>query len=278
MDSDRGMNDSLDEKIKKIEKIAERLLKNQLFLPMEFSSSLMRLEKSLLEGMECGWEIDTIIEDGRITQVEGKKLELKINQLLFVVEELAKNHPENVKVINEVVNIINSLEDIISRVQYTTEFKGTSKVKNEKGYVVLEKQFFKAIEQVSHLLLDEMRIKKGREISKIERELINTAKILGKMYNKITFNVVYIELTILMKEMINAIEILKLTIEPIYALIEERYYLEKIRKAKKIFKELSSNKILAFNEKTELKGILTRKRKRRKLKELSEFFSIKKFE
>ena len=282
MNSNENFSDSINDTLNELEELkqkAEKLQREELSLTTEFSSNLLRLEKSLLECMNCGWEIDSILEDDEISPFEFEKLVENISNLSFITDELSKNHPENAKTINEVVDIYMVLHQIISKIKYVSEitsgYQGSKHYHKERGYTVFETKLHEAINFLSYLLLDHDKKTSKREISKIERELINTARVVGLIFDRVALNSVYLEPTGLMTEVLNAADVLKTTIEPIHSLVKERYYLEEIQKAQETVDKLSKEEGLKFGDTLEIKGLFNRIKMVGALEEISEIFRVR---
>ena len=108
-----------------------------------------------------------------------------------------------------------------------------------------------------------------RKESKLERELLELAKIIGKLEEKHAFNSLYTSPTILMNEIISSLEILEAMIEPFYHMVKGNYYSEEISSAKIGLVLLSQNKELDVGETIKIRGLFSRKRGIEELEELS---------
>ncbi|MHA2357969.1 MAG: hypothetical protein ACXABK_04290, partial [Candidatus Heimdallarchaeaceae archaeon] len=222
------------------------------------------------------WEIDSMVEDKEITPYEIDKMSALVDEITFVTNRLGDNHKENARVINKITDIYRNLEELVDKLKYTEDiearFGQTYTAITKTGYTIYEDKYYEILNTLSSLLGKRKKADKSEEISKLEREFINIANILGKILDYLTFNVLYVKPPHAISEFMNSLEILKATIVPIYTLIKYDYYSTEIEEAKTGLKKLYEEEEIKLGESIHIKGLFGRKEGINELEELSEIF------
>ena len=87
-------------------------------------------------------------------------------------------------------------------------------------------------------------------------------------------NVMYVKPSFYMKEIINSVEVLRATIEPIYILIKRDYFREEIKSAKIGISLMSDDKSLNVGDTIKIRGLFTRPKGVYPLEKLSRTLKI----
>jgi len=270
---------SLDEKLnplEKMKKLSKNLVQSNLGLAYEDSQVIIKLEEGLMECMNCGWEIDSMLEDKEITPYEIDKMSSLIDEINFVTDRLGDNHKENARVMNKITETYRLLEKLVEEVKYTEDieagFGQTYSAVTKKGYAIYEDKYYEILNSVSDYLRKKKKTSGSEDISKLEREFVNIARILGKILDYISFNVLYIQPSHVISEFMNSLEVLKATIVPIFTLIKYDYYSTEIKEARIGLKQLYEEEEIKVGESIQIKGLFSRKKGIDELEELSEIF------
>ena len=226
------------------------------------SATFLNLESTLFECLDYSWEIDNILEDGELTPFEFDQLSMYISKIDEVTINLSKRHKEN----KEIVNKIASFHRAVGRLAKENYYYVDSKVvlqpyqrEKKKVYSFEEASFYRSLKELNNMLVKKKTIEDKNEISKIERETRCLAKILGSMEEKIAFNTLYNKPTLLIKAFQTSLEIIEVTIMPIYELIRSSYYREKIQGAKEGLAKLAESEDFAVGKTISIKGLFKRK-------------------
>ncbi|MCE7737834.1 MAG: hypothetical protein KAU62_15320 [Candidatus Heimdallarchaeota archaeon] len=263
MNSSNSVSENLREKKERKEEIAKAFREGNYSLTKSDSEIIKGVEEAVLECLNYGWEIDSILEDDKISPYEFDQISSHLEKLGEVTKKLEQNDNENTRVINKILCIFGCMKEIIREVKYTVDVKRTIHdiqefiAVNETGYVVEEDTYLKNLEELVDCL-EAKKLDSSRQISKLEREIIKAIKTIGLIEREITLNVMYIKPSFLMKEIIDSIEILRATIEPIYILIHGHYFREEIKSAKIGISLMSEDKSLNVGEAIKIRGLFNR--------------------
>ena len=263
MSSMNEINDDFKEKRKRKEEISNAFRDEIYSLSKTDSEIMKKLEDAVLECLNYGWEIDSMLEDDKITPYEFDQLSSHLEKLGEVTKQLEKDDEENTQVINRIICIFDSLKAIIKEVQYTVDierqFFGFEEYKpiNKIGYVIEEEAFLEKLEELVDCL-EIRKLKQEDQISKVEREIINAIKTIGLIEKEVTLNVLYTKPSFLMKEIIYSIEVLQATITPIYSLIRGNYFREEIKSARIGISLMSEDKKLNVGEAIKIRWLFNK--------------------
>ncbi len=255
-----------------ISKIAESFRNENYGFSKNESKILFNLESSLFECLDYGWEIDNILEDGELTPFEFDQLSMHVNQIDEIINNIAETHKENIETVNKIIHFYNEIEGLIKKSYYTEDIRKMTKITavKHKAYSIDETLFYDSIKALNNILQKKKISGESDEISKSEREIVCLAKILGTMEQKVVFNILYTKPTLILKTFLTSLEVLEATIMPIYELIKESYYLEKIQAAKEGLAKIAENEDFDIGNTISIKGLFNRKRGISKIEELSD--------
>lgn len=279
MNSNNSLSDTLDERINKLEEtraIAAKFRDGQLSFDLDESAVLKHVEEAVLEFVNYGWEIDSMLEDGKLSLREVDLITDYLDKMIDVTSKLINKHQKNVLVVNKVISVCQALKRLVSEIEYltdieyqeteTTEIRTFSK---ETGYTIYESDYFEILEELKDILVDNITIK-DRKISKLEREIINAIEFIGRIEENIVLNVLYLKPPILMNEILNSTEILRALLDPIHSLISGKYFQEEIKSAKIGVALISENKSLDIGDAVKIRDLFTKKRGAEDLSKLSD--------
>ncbi|MBY8999819.1 MAG: hypothetical protein KGD64_02795 [Candidatus Heimdallarchaeota archaeon] len=250
------------EEIANISVIAENFRTGNFGFSKSESATFLNLESTLLKCLDYSWEIDNILEDGELTPFEFDQLSMYINKIDELTNILSKRHKDNKKIINKIVFFHNAVEGLIKESYYLVDnSKGIQPYTREKVkvYSIDETSFYSSLKALNNILVKKKPVEDKNEISKIEREIICLAKIFGTIEEKIAFNTLYEKPTLLLKAFRTSLEIIEVTIMPIYELIRSSYYLEKIQIAKEGLAKIAESEDFAIGNAIPIKGLFKRK-------------------
>ncbi len=272
MKSKHNISRNFKDKRERIKEIATSFRDEDYLLPKEDSAIIKSVEDAVLEILNYGWEIDSILEDDQITPYEFDQISSHLEKLGMVTRELEEKDEDNYRVINNIISIYDCLKDIISEIDYTVDVRaglGNMPIaKNEKGYMVEEETYLMNLED----LLDCIEIGKvdsEEQLSKVEREIIKAVKTIGMIEEEIVMNVLYVKPTLYMKEIMNSVEVLRLAIEPIHTLGKSYYFREEIKSAKIGISLMSEGKNLNVGDTIKIRGLFSRPKGAYSLEKLS---------
>jgi len=257
-----------------VSNIAESFRNENYGFSNEESAILLNLETSVFKCLDSGWEIDNILEDGELTPFEFDQLSMHVNQIDENVTFLSEKHKENIEIVNKIIHFYNKFEGMIKESYHTKDMQkiGTITTVRHKTYSVDETLFYGSIKALNNILQKKKVSDESGEISKLEREITCLAKILGTMGQKIVFNILYTKPTLILKTFRTSLEIIEATIMPIYELIKESYYLDKIQSAKEGLAKIAENEDFDIGNTISIKGLFSRKRGISEIEELSDVF------
>jgi hypothetical protein len=272
MKSDNIIPKDFREKRQKKEEIAKKLRDVDYSIPKEDSKVIRKIENAVLEILNYGWKIDTILEDDKISPYEFDQISSHLEKLGTVTKELEEEDEDNYRVVNNLISIFNCLSDIVRETKYIVDVKaglGNYPISVDKiGYVVEEEAYLNNLED----LLDFIEIRKisdENQISKVEREIIKAIKTIGIIEQEVTMNVLYVKPTFCMKEILDSVEVLRAAIEPIHTLVKGYYFREEIKSAKIGISLMSEDKSLNVGDTIEIKGLFSRPKGVNSLEKLS---------
>ncbi|MCG3215441.1 MAG: hypothetical protein KAS63_01915 [Candidatus Heimdallarchaeota archaeon] len=264
---DSTTEDAIEERAKKIKGIAERFRGDKFSLSKDESITIRKVEEAVLECLNYGWEIDSMLEEGNLTPYEFDQLSTRLGKLGLVTKQLAENHQNISKTMNSIILMYKLLNQIVSAVEYIEDVKynnsglvSTQRYITKTGYTVDEDIYYDILEKLDSLLEEEKLDNGVYNFSKLERELNNAIKITGKIDAEVVLNVLYLKPPVPMSEILNSIEILKATIEPIYNLIKGKYFREQIKSAKIGMDLLAKDNNLNVGDTIKIKGLFSRKK------------------
>ncbi|MHA1954123.1 MAG: hypothetical protein ACW96U_09295 [Candidatus Heimdallarchaeaceae archaeon] len=262
------------QKLNKITDISKKLQRDDISLPANESRILLDFEEAVLECMNYGWEIDSMLEDENLSPYEYDQLVSRLEKLSEVIDILLEKHKSNVETLNKVISIYKILKSLIKEIQFVEDIviilTKTYTVEKKTAYTINESEYLVALEALDSFFKKSKIKADERKESKLERELLELAKIIGKLEEKHAFNSLYTSPTILMNEIISSLEILEAMIEPFYHMVKGNYYSEEISSAKIGLVLLSQNKELDVGETIKIRGLFSRKRGIEELEELSD--------
>jgi hypothetical protein len=262
------------QKLNRIAEISKKLQRDDIRLPAKESRILLDFEEAVLECMNYGWEIDSMLEDENLTPYEYDQLVSRLEKITEVIDVLLEKHKSNVKTLNKIISVFKVLKGLIKEIQFVEDLviilTKTYTMEKKTGYTIEEGDYLAALESLDSFIQKSKTSTKERKESKLERELLELAKIIGKLEEKHAFNTLYTSPTILMNEIISSIEILEAMIEPFYHMVKGNYYSEEISSAKIGLVLLSQNKELDVGETIKIRGLFSRKRGIEELEELSD--------
>lgn len=266
-DSDEYLEDIID-----VSNIAETFRSENYGFSKAESEILLNLESSLFKCQDSGWEIDNILEDGELTPFEFDQLSMHVNQIDENITFLSEKHKENIETVNKIIHFHNEVEGLIEESYYTKVNQKLSKIHrtNHRTYSIDETSFYDGIKAMNNILQKKKASDENDEISKLEREIICLTKIFGTMEEKVIFNILYTKPTLILKAFRTSLEIIEATIMPIYELIKESYYLDKIQSAKEGLAKIAETEDFEIGNTISIKGLFTRKRGISKIEELSD--------
>ena len=252
-------------RIKRIKSIAKRFRREEFSLSQKKSKTIRKVEEAVLECLNYGWEIDSMLEEGELSPYEFDQLSTRLDKLGLVTKQLAENHQEIAQTLNDLLLIFRLLKDIVTEVEYIEDAKinDSGHVTEQSfitktGFTIDETSYYEILEKLDSLLEEKKTDNDVYNISKLERELNNAIKIVGKVDTDVVLNVLYLKPPAPMLEILNSIEILKATIEPIYNLIKGKYFREQIKSAKIGMDLLARNNNLNVGETIKIKGLFSR--------------------
>ena len=261
------------QKLNRITDISKKLQRDDISLPANESRILLDFEEAVLECMNYGWEIDSMLEDENLSPYEYDQLVSRLEKLSEVIDILLEKHKNNVETLNKVISIYKILKSLIKEIQFVEDIviilTKTYTVEKKTAYTINENEYLVALEALDSFFKKSKIKAEERKESKLERELLELAKIIGKLEEKHAFNSLYTSPTILMNEIISSLEILEAMIEPFYHMVKGNYYSEEISSAKIGLVLLSQNKELDVGETIKIRGLFSRKRGIEELEELS---------
>ena len=262
------------QKLERVSKISTKLQKDDISLPPNESRVLLDFEEAVLECMNYGWEIDSMLEDENLSPYEYDQLVSRLEKLSEVIDILLEKHKENVATLNKVISLYKILKKLIKEIQYIEDISiiltKTYTVEKKTGYTIEENDYFAALDAFDSFFQKSKIKTDNRKESKLERELLELAKKVGKLEEKHAFNSLYTSQTILMNEILSSLEILEAMIEPFFHMVKGNYYSEEISSAKIGLVLLSQNKELDVGETIKIRGLFSRKRGIEELEELSD--------
>ncbi len=261
MNPSNDISENFKEKRQRKEEIAKSFLEETYSISKSDSAIIKTVEDAVLECLNYGWEIDSMLEDDKISPYEFDQISSHLEKLGTVTKKLEENDEDNYKAVNKILMIYDCLREIISEVQYTVDVKlGLGNMplpKNEKGYVVEEETYLSNLEYLIENL-EQRKIDSEEQISKLEREILKAIKTIGMIDKEITMNVLYIRPTFYMKEIIDSVEVLRAAIEPIHTLIKGYYFREEIKSAKIGISLMSEDKSLNVGDAIKIRGLFSR--------------------
>ena len=252
-------------RIKRIKSIAKGFRREEFSLSQKKSKTIRKAEEAVLECLNYGWEIDSMLEEGELSPYEFDQLSTRLDKLGLVTKQLAENHQEIAQTLNDLLLIFRLLKEIVTEVEYIEDAKinDSGHVTEQSfitktGFTIDETSYYEILEKLDSLLEEKKTDNDVYNISKLERELNNAIKIVGKVDTNVVLNVLYLKPPAPMLEILNSIEILKATIEPIYNLIKGKYFREQIKSAKIGMDLLARNNNLNVGETIKIKGLFSR--------------------
>lgn len=252
-------------RIKRIKSIAKGFRREEFSLSQKKSKTIRKAEEAVLECLNYGWEIDSMLEEGELSPYEFDQLSTRLDKLGLVTKQLAENHQEIAQTLNDLLLIFRLLKEIVTEVEYIEDAKinDSGHVTEQSfitktGFTIDETSYYEILEKLDSLLEEKKTDNDVYNISKLERELNNAIKIVGKVDTDVVLNVLYLKPPAPMLEILNSIEILKATIEPIYNLIKGKYFREQIKSAKIGMDLLARNNNLNVGETIKIKGLFSR--------------------
>ncbi len=262
------------QKLNKIKNISKNLQREDISLPPNESRILLEFEEAVLECLNYGWEIDSMLEDENLSPYEYDQLVSRLEKLSEVIDVLIERHKDNVKTLNKVISVFKILKGLIKEIQFVEDLviilTKTYTMEKKTGYTIEEGDYLAALESLDSLVVKSKTNIEEKKESKLEREILELAKTIGKLEERHAFNTLYTSSTILMNEIISSLEILEAMIEPFYHMIKGNYYSEEISSAKIGLVLLSQNKELDVGETIKIRGLFSRKRGIEELEELSD--------
>lgn len=277
MNKDYIPSEVLEERLQKledVEKITRTFKERNIALPLNESKVLLDLEEAVLECMNYSWEIESALEDEKLSPYEYDRIANHLDKLLQNTDLLSEKDEENILILNKIVKSFNSVKYLIKEVEYVEDVHsilGQYPTPDKKtGYVIEETNFIEAIIAMNSLLKIDKTEKTTEKKSKLEREFINLSRFLGLANEKLVMNVIYIKSPMLMTEIRASLEIITATIEPIYELIRGKYFREEIKSAKIGLSLLAEDKNLKIGDSVKINRLFTRKKAIGELEELSE--------
>ena len=277
MNKDNNPSEVLEERLEKLEeinRITRTFVERNIVLPLNESEVLLDLEETVLEAINYGWEIESVLEDEKLSPFEYDKIANHLDKLLITTNQLSENDKENILILNKLVKGFNSIKNLIKEVEYVEDVHsvlGQYPTPDKKtGYVIEETRYIEAINAMNSLLKISKAEKTIEKKSKLERELINLSKFLGLANEKLVMNVIYTKPPILMSEIKASLEIITATIEPIYEMIRGKYFREEIKSAKIGLSLLAEDKNLKIGDSVKINRLFSRKKAIGELEELSE--------
>ena len=253
------------ERIKRIKATAKGFRREEFSLSHKKSKTILKIEEAVLECLNYGWEIDSMLEEGKLSPYEFDQLSTRLDKLGLVTKQLAENHQEIAQTLNDILHIFRLLKKMITEVEYIEDAKSTDSGHisernfiTKTGFTIDETSYYEILEKLDFLLEEKKTDNDVYNISKLERELNNAIKIVGKIETDIVLNVLYLKPPAAMLEIMNSIEILKATIEPIYNLIKGKYFREQIKSAKIGMDLLARNNNLNVGDTIKIKGLFSR--------------------
>jgi len=254
-------------KIKRIKAIAKGFRREEFSLSQSESKTIRKVEEAVLECLNYGWEIDSMLEEGELSPYEFDQLSTRLDKLGLVTKQLAENHQKIAETLNDILLIFSLLNAMVTEVEYIEDAKinDSGHVTKQSfitktGFTIDETSYYEMLEKLDSLLEEKKTDNDVYNISKLERELNNSIKIVGKIDSDVVLNVLYLKPPVPMLEILNSIEILKATIEPIYNLIKGKYFREQIKSAKIGMDFLARNNDLNVGETIKIKGLFSRKK------------------
>jgi hypothetical protein len=260
------------EGIEDVSIIAESFRSEKYGFPKAESEILLNLESSLFKCQDSGWEIDNILEDGELSPFEFDQLSMNVNQIDENITFLSENHKKNIETVNKIIHFYNEVEGLIKESYYTKVIQKSGKIHrtdNHRTYSIDEASFYNGIKALNNILQKKKSSDESGEISKLEREIACLAKTLGTIEQKVVFNVLYTKPTQILKTYKTSLEIIEATIMPLYELIKESYYLDKIQGAKEGLAKIAENEDFDIGNTISIKGLFSRKRGLSEIEELS---------
>ncbi len=261
MNTSYDVSKTFREKRQRKEEIAKSFRDSIYSLSKSNSLIIKNVEDAVLEIFNYGWEIDSMLEDDKISPYEFDQISSHLEKLGNVTRNLKKRDEENIRVMNNILSIYGCLKGIISEVQYTVDIQRTIipefSAINKTGYVVQEETYLNNLEELVECL-EIRKINPDDQLSKLEREIIIAINTIGMIEKEITMNVMYVKPTFYMKEIIDSVEVLRATIEPIYSLIKGHYFREEIKSAKIGISLMSEDKSLNVGDTIKIRGLFSR--------------------
>ncbi len=263
-------------RIKKIKSIAKGFRREEFSLSQKKSKTIRKVEEAVLECLNYGWEIDSMLEEGELSPYEFDQLSTRLDKLGLVTKQLAENHQEIAQTLNDILLIFRFLKEMVTEVEYIEDAKinDSGHVTEQSfitktGFTIDETSYYEILEKLDSLFEEKKTDNDVYNISKLERELNNAIKIVGRIDTDVVLNVLYLKPPAPMLEILNSIEILKATIEPIYNLIKGKYFREQIKSAKIGMDLLARNNNLNVGETIKIKGLFSRTKGLEYFEELS---------
>ncbi|MFW9853250.1 MAG: hypothetical protein ACFFDS_09915, partial [Candidatus Thorarchaeota archaeon] len=267
MNKDYTPSEVLEERLEKLEevnRITRTFVERNIVLPLNESEVLLELEEAVLEAINYGWEIESVLEDEKLSPFEYDKIANHLDKLLLTTDELSKNDKENILILNKIVKGFNAIKDLIKEVEYVEDVNsvlGQYPTPDKKtGYVIEETSYIDAINAMNSLLKISKSEKTTEKKSKLERELINLSKFLGLANEKLVMNVIYTKPPILMSEIKASLEIITATLGPIYEMIRGKYFREEIKSAKIGLSLLAEDRNLKIGDSVKINRLFSRKK------------------
>ncbi|MHA1345751.1 MAG: hypothetical protein ACTSVO_14240 [Candidatus Heimdallarchaeaceae archaeon] len=266
-DSEEGLDD-----IRDITDIAECFRNENYGFSKAESEILLDLESSLFKCLDSGWEIDNILEDGELSPFEFDQLSINVNQIDENITFLSEKHKENIETVNKIIHFYNEVEGLIKESYYSKVIQKPGKITSvkQKTYSIDETSFYDGIKALNNILQKKKASDEISNTSKLEREITCLAKIFGTMEEKVAFNILYTKPTLILKTFRTSLEIIEATIMPIYELIKESYYLDKIQGAKEGLAKIAETEDFDIGNTISIKGLFNRKRGISEIEELSD--------
>ncbi len=260
------------EDIEDISNIAKSFRNENYGFSKTESETLLDLESSLFKCLDSGWEIDNILEDGELSPFEFDQLSINVNQIDENITFLSEKHSENIETVNKIIHFYNEVEGLIKESYYSKVIQNLGKFTavKHKTYSIDETSFYEGIKALNNILQKKKASYESSEISKLEREITCLARIFGTMEEKVVFNILYTKPTLILKTFRTSLEIIEATIMPIYELIKESYYLDKIQGAKEGLAKIAETEDFDIGNAISIKGLFNRKRGISEVEELSD--------
>jgi len=237
------------DKLKKMKEIAKNFREENFSLFLDESTKLKNLEDKVLECTNYGWQIDSMLEDDVITSYEFEQISTHLEKINDITSKLAENHKENTKLFNKILKIYHLLSSLVHEINLNSNSK-------QLIYVIEENMFCEILEEIREYFTKDVSQSRN-DISKIEREIINLTKIVGSIEKEIVLNVLYFKPTIVMDEILNTLEVLRVLLEPIHALLKGRYFREELKTAKIGLELISDDKNLQIGETIKIRGLFS---------------------